>query len=200
MISHLTGIYDHAEKDAITLDVKGVGYRVFVPNSLLNKLPKKGTEIKLFTCQIVREDSITLYGFLSREEKALFRHLLSVNGIGPKAAVGLIGKIPLDKLVAAITKGDVDLIRSIPGIGLKTAQKLVIELKEKLAKQYGVESADLTKGFGGDESVLKDAISALMTLGYRPSEAKEAIKKSGIELSEKTSVEDIIKMALKGIG
>lgn len=197
MISHLTGIYDHATKNSITIDVKGVGYHVFVPLSLLNKLPKKGQEIKLYTSQVVREDSISLYGFLSREEKTLFGHLLSVNGIGPKAAIALIGRIPLDKLVAAITKGNVDLIRTIPGIGLKTSQKLVIELKEKLAKEYGVESADLAKGLFGEEPVLKDAISALMALGYRPSEAREAIKKAGIEFSEKVTVEDIIKKALR---
>ena len=197
MISHLTGIYDHAEKDAITLDVKGVGYRVFVPTSLINKLPKAGEQIKLFTCQVVREDSISLFGFLTREEKALFKHLLSVNSVGPKSALSLMGKVPLDKLIAAITKGNVDLIRTVPGVGLKTAQKVVIELKEKLAKEYSVEAGDFEKDIFADDSVLKDAVSALMALGYRHGEARDAIKRSGISLSEKTTIEDIVKMALK---
>lgn len=198
MISHLKGILDHLDKNHIVVDVGNVGYHVNVPPSTLAKLPKVGEEVKLFTYQVVREDDISLYGFLSKEERSLFSLLLSVSGIGPKASLSILSGFPIDKLVAAITTADVDLISTVPGIGKKTAQKLVIELKEKVAKAYAIKPSDMAIGIKGDAPIVSDAISALIALGYSPREARDTILKSGIDLSS-NSVEEIVKQALKSL-
>jgi Holliday junction DNA helicase RuvA len=198
MISHLKGILEHTAKNHIVVDVGSVGYHVNVSPSTLSQLPKEGEEIKLFTYQVVREDDISLYGFLSKEERSLFSLLLSVSGIGPKASLSILSGFPIGKLVTAITQGDVDLISTVPGIGKKTAQKLVIELKEKVAKAYAIKPSDMAIGIKGDAPVVSDAISALIALGYSPREARDTILKSGIDLST-GSVEDVIKQALKNL-
>jgi Holliday junction DNA helicase RuvA len=198
MISHLKGILEHVDKAHLVVDVANVGYHVHVSSGTLSRLPKVGEKIHLFTYQVVREDDISLYGFLSREERNLFALLLTVSGIGPKASMLIISGFPIDKIVTAITQGNVDLISTVPGIGKKTAQKLVIELKEKVAKAYAIKPSDMAIGMGGDEPIVSDAISALIALGYSPKEARVAILKSGIDLSSQ-NVEDIIKQALKGL-
>ncbi len=195
MISHLIGILEHIEGNVVIIDVNGIGYNVNVPISILPKLPKRGERLKIFTYQLVREDAISLYGFLTKEERSLFSLLLTVNGIGPKGGLSLISGIPIDKLVTAITKGNVDLLVTVPGIGKKTAQRLIIELREKIAKAYALEGG--VPGIPEEEPSLKDAISALMALGYTTREAREAIKSSGIDLTEGMSVEEIIKRSLK---
>jgi Holliday junction DNA helicase RuvA len=195
MISHLNGILEHIDKAHLVLDVGNVGYHVRVSSGTLTRLPKIGEKIKLFTYQVVREDDISLYGFVSKEERNLFSLLLTVSGVGPKASLSILSGFPIDKLVAAITQGNVDLISTVPGIGKKTAQKLVIELKEKVAKAYAIKPSDMAVGMGGDEPIVSDAISALISLGYSPKEARNAILRSGIDLSSQ-NVEGIIKQAL----
>jgi Holliday junction DNA helicase RuvA len=196
MISHLNGILEHIDKAHLVVDVGNVGYHVHVSSGTLTRLPKVGEKIKLFTYQVVREDDISLYGFLAKEERNLFALLLTVSGIGPKASMSIVSGFSIDKIVTAITQGNVDLISTVPGIGKKTAQKLVIELKEKVAKAYAIKPSDMAVGMGGDEPIVSDAISALIALGYSPREARTAILKSGIDLSSQ-NVEDIIKRALK---
>ncbi len=198
MIYQLTGILDSIEQNSIVIDVQGVGYKVFVPAITMDKLPPAGQKIKIFTYQVVREDVLDLYGFLRKEERGLFGMLLSVSGIGPKSALALLSKIKMEDLVVAIAKGSVDLITMVPGIGLKTAQKLVIELKEKVAKAYAVSTAGSLQ-IQSEEPVVADAIAALMTLGYTPKEAREAIMKSGIDLSKVKGAEDIIKQSLRAL-
>ena len=198
MISHLKGILEHIDKAHLVVDVGNVGYHVHVSSGSLGRLPKVGEKIHLYTYQVVREDDISLYGFLTKEERNLFALLLTVNGVGPKASLSILSGFPIDKLVAAITKGDVDLISTVPGIGKKTAQKLVIELKEKVAKAYAIMPSDMAIGMGGDEPVVSDAISALISLGYSPREARDAILKCGIDLSSQ-GVEVMIKQALKSL-
>jgi Holliday junction DNA helicase RuvA len=199
MISHISGILDHIEGNRVVIDVEGVGYAADVSNSFFTKSPKIGGKVKLYTCQVVREDSISLYGFVSKEERSLFSTLLSVSGIGPKGALALISEIPLDKLVAAITRGDVTFISRVKGIGSKTAQRLIVELKEKVAKAYAIEPSKVSSGLPKEDSSLKDAISALMTLGYSPSEARQAVEQCGIDLSVSPSIEDVIKASLKAL-
>ncbi len=198
MISHLKGILEHVDKAHLVVDVGNVGYQVKISSGTLGRLPKVGEKVHLYTYQVVREDDISLYGFLTREERSLFALLLTVSGIGPKASMSIISAFPIDKIVTAITQGDVDLISSVPGIGKKTAQKLVIELKEKVAKAYAIKPSDMAIGIKGDQPVIQDAISALISLGYTPREARETIMKSGIDLSS-SNVEDIIKQALKAL-
>ena len=179
MLSHLNGILEHKEADHIVVDVANVGYHVTVPASTIHRLPEVSQEMKIFIHQVVREDDISLYGFLTKEERNLFRILLKVNGVGPKAAISIIGAFSLDKLVTAITKGHVVMITSVPGVGRKTAQKIVIELKEKVSKSFdvaGSSSAD-SNIFKGESQEVQDAITALVALGYTVREAKSMIAK-----------------------
>ncbi len=199
MISQLTGILDSIEQNSIVIDINGVGYKVYVPTSTIHRLPKTGEKIKVFTYQVIREDANDLYGFTNKEERNLFSTLLSVSGIGPKSAIGILSKIKMEDLVVAIAKGSVDLITSVPGIGLKTAQKLVIELKEKVAKAYSIAGGVSMKSIPGENPLIGDATSALMALGYSAREARDAVMKAGADLSRVKSVEEIIKLSLKGL-
>jgi len=198
MISHLKGILEHIDKAYLVVDVGNVGYQVNISSGTLGRLPKVGEKIHLFITQVVREDDISLYGFLTKEERNLFSLLRTVSGIGPKASMSIISGFPIDKIVAAITQGNVELISSVPGIGKKTAQKLVIELKEKVAKAYAIKPSDMAVGIKGDQPLVQDAISALISLGYSPREARDAILKGEVDLSSQ-NVEEIIKSALKSL-
>jgi holliday junction DNA helicase RuvA len=199
MISQLTGILDSIEQNAIVLDVNGIGYKVYIPSSSIPSLPKVGAAMKVYTHQVVREDANDLYGFLRKEERGLFSMLISVSGIGPKSAAAIMSGIRMEDLIVAITKGNVDIITRTPGIGLKTAQKLVIELKEKIAKAYSVSSSDVVKGIPADSPLVSEAVSALMTLGYTSKEARDAIHKSGTDLTRVSGVEEIIRNSLKAL-
>ena len=195
MISHLNGILEHVGQNHVVVDVGNVGYHVNVPASVLSRLPKTGEKVKLFTIQVVREDSVALYGFPNKEERSLFSLFLSVSGIGPKLALALISGFPLDRLITAIAQGDVALLSSISGIGRKTAERIIVELKEKIGKAYSLKPTEMTAGMKGEPAVLSDAIAALISLGYSPREAREAIVRLNLE-GEK-SLQEIIKEALK---
>lgn len=199
MISHISGTLENIDQNSLTIDVGGIGYKVFAPATVLASIPPVGEKIKIYTEQIVREDSITLYGFKTKEEKNLFNSLLNVSGIGPKMAMSIISGLPLDKLVSAISQGNSALLSSVPGIGNKTAQRIIIELKEKIGKAYALESSGGPKGALGEDNIISDAISALMTLGYSPKEARDSILKIDTEKTGAKTVEDIIKVALKNL-
>ncbi len=197
MISSLSGTLAQIDQGSILVEVNGVGYEVFLPSSMFEDLPRVGSQIKIYTYQYVREDQISLYGFLTREQRHLFILLLSVSGIGPKGGLALLSTFKIDELVIAITQSNVDYLATAPGIGSKTAQRIVIELKEKIAKTYGVSPSEVVKGMPGEEPLLKDAVSALITLGYTPREARQAILKAEIDLKAKPTIEEIIRKALK---
>jgi len=197
MISHLNGILEHIDKDHVVIDVGNVGYKVHVPSTVLSRLPQTGDKVKLFTIQVVREDSVALYGFINKEERSLFSLFLSVSGIGPKLALALISGFTLDRLVAAIAQADVSLLSSIPGIGRKTAERIIVELKEKISKAYALKPAELGLGMKGDQTIISDSIAALISLGYTPREARETIMRLNLESAG--SVEEVIKEALKNL-
>jgi Holliday junction DNA helicase RuvA len=197
MISHLNGTLEHIDQSHVVIDVGDVGYRVNVPASVLNRLPKVGEKVKLFTIQVVREDDISLYGFMQKEERALFSLFLSVSGIGPKLAMALISGFPIDRLVSAIASGDVALLSTVSGIGRKTAERIVVELREKIGRAYAIRLSEMTAGIKGESTLISDAIAALIALGYSPREAREAILKLNAE--KMRSVEEIIKEALKAL-
>ncbi|MBU0630957.1 MAG: Holliday junction branch migration protein RuvA [Candidatus Margulisbacteria bacterium] len=198
MISHLNGILAGLDQNMVVIEVGNIGYLVKVPSAVASRLPVVGQPLKLFTIQIVREDDISLYGFLSTEERSLFSLFLSVSGVGPKMALALISAFPLDKLVAAVAKGDVALLSSVSGVGKKTAERVVVELKEKIAKKYAVTPQEMGAGIkGGESSLGADSISALISLGYSPKEAREAVMR--VDLEQVTSVEGVIKTALKNL-
>jgi Holliday junction DNA helicase RuvA len=197
MISHLAGTLDHIDQNYVVIAVNDIGYKVNVPAAVLSRLPAVGAKVKLFTSQIVREDDISLYGFLNKEERALFNLLLSVSGIGPKMAMALLSGFPLDRLVAGIAQGDIALLSSVSGVGRKKAELIVVELKEKIGKTYAVQPSAMAAGIKGESALISDAIAALIALGYSPKEARAAISK--LDADQLGSVEAIIKTALKSL-
>lgn len=200
MIGHISGTFDHRDGTKIIIDCGGVGFELTVTNSVLMKLPRQGEKLKVLTHMAVREDAMQLFGFSSKEEKALFLNLISVSGIGPKGAMSILSSFEIKNLVVAITKGDADYITSAQGIGKKTAQRVIIELKEKLGKLYSLETVDSISGVAADEDpLMKDSVAALMALGYSAREAKKAVIESGIDLSGSPRIEDIIKKSLRNL-
>ncbi len=175
--------------DAI-VDVQGVGYHLHIPVSDYGKLPQIGEAVLLYTSFVVRELSQTLYGFLAREARDLFEELIAISGIGPKTGVGIIGHITLEELQEAVRMHDVSRFAKVPGIGKKTAERLLIELQGKL-KIRAVPQQAQSKGH------LSDALQALIQLGYTQSAAEKAIKKAADSLSSDCDLSTLITTALK---
>lgn len=191
MIYQIKGIVEDIGKNYIVVDVGGIGYKVFIPSSIFSQI-KLEKEIKLFTYQVVREDDLSLYGFLTKEERNLFTQIIGISGIGPRVALSIIQGIPIDKLIGVISRGDVNIITRVHGVGKKTAQRLIIDLKEKIAKDYDLKTAGEEIVFENQD--IKEAIQALVALGFSPKEAKNKV--SQIDTKNK-SVEDIIKEVFK---
>jgi Holliday junction DNA helicase RuvA len=172
MIAHLTGVLRQKTLDSCIVDVSGVGYEVNVPISTLTQLPVEGEKLSLFIQTEVREDSISLYGFSTAREKTAFRLLTSVQGVGPKLGLSILS-IAADDLVRAITAGDLTKLTSIPGIGKKTAERLVLELKDKITKTFTVSANPSEPPVEGED----DLVSAMLNLGYKEPAAKAAAKR-----------------------
>ena len=173
------------------IDVHGVGYKVFIPLSTFPKLPSHQEEVTLHTYTNVREDAIQLYGFLSTEERDFFITLLTISGIGPKMGLNIMSGPSLSDLMEIVDQGDVKRLSMIPGVGKKTAARIVLELKEKLVP---LSSLDEKKGI--DTKIATDALSALMNLGYPRVQAHEAIRVAG-EVFQEMSLEELLREALK---
>lgn len=188
MIATLEGILEYRGNDSIIINVGGIGFRVFVSGFTLGQLGAVEGKVILHTHLQLREDDVSLYGFASGEELALFRNLVSVSGIGPKVALGLLSALNPQQLVMAIASGNTDLICQAPGIGKKTADRLVIELRDKLEKEWKEVALP-----SAPESA--DVIAALTGLGYSLTEAARAV--SRLSGSEELSVEEKIRMALQ---
>ena len=180
MIAQLRGVVARSSGTSIVLDVNGVGYKVNVPLTVIENLPESGQPLTLVTHTQVREDDISLFGFMVETELRVFELLLTVSGVGPKVALGLLSALTADDLAQAISSDDVRTLTKVPGVGAKTAQRMVLELKEKFA-QFGFErrvdklSATTTvKKREGNDAILDDAVSALINLGYNKPEAQRA--------------------------
>lgn len=202
MIATLEGRLAEAGVLEIVLDVGGVGYSLQVPVTTTEKLPPVGEKVKLFTHQVIREDAHLLYGFATRNEREFFRLLIEqVTGIGPKSALSIMSKLSLPVLQQAISAGDVAMLSKCPGIGRKTAERIVVELKDKLGGALttmptATTGAGVVASLPG--SALQDAVGALMALGYKPIEADQAIRKASAALGAGATTEDLLKKALKG--
>lgn len=197
MIAYVKGVLSELYEDAVVVEQGGIGFLIQVPASLFRLLPPRGSEVKLHTYLLVREDGISLYGFPGRDELELFGMLLSVSGIGPRGALGILSTVAPDSLRFAILADDARTIAKAPGIGIKTAKKLIIELKDKLnlseALTLSKEHAEQVPA--GTESVRAEAVEALTALGYSGAEALRAVKQ--VELTEELTVEELLKAALK---
>jgi Holliday junction DNA helicase RuvA len=194
MIAMLTGRIAHKTPDYIILDVQGVGYRVLIPFSTYYELPEEGA-VSLYIHTSVREDAILLYGFRTMLEKAFFQLLISVSGIGPKLAKDILSNIQPAALAQSLAQGDVNKLLAIPGVGRKTAERLILELKDKVAKldMASVPVAERPEVVGGD--ILDDVASALVNLGYKEPQVRRAL--TGLDASQGASVEELLKQALK---
>lgn len=200
MIAYMKGEITEIEEEWIVVENDSVGYRIFVPLSLSRKV-NLSDRVKIYTYLNVKEDSLTLYGFLTKEELTLFKLMLGVSGIGPKGAMGILTMLSPDNLRFAVMSEDAKAIAKAPGIGTKTAMKLIIELKDKLKIEDIFPSTNLKdedKEEIREKNRLKgEALQALTALGYSQSEAVKAIK--NVEISEDTKTAEIVKAALKNI-
>jgi holliday junction DNA helicase RuvA len=195
MIAHINGRLAHKSMDSVVIDVNGIGYEVFIPLSTFYKLPEVNETVSLNVHTHLREDAIQLYGFLSHEEKEAFALLISVSGIGPKLARNILSGISVGDLVSAVSGSDKGRLSSIPGIGSKSAERLILELRDKI-KNIGKTGE--TKGTESSKDMLTtDVISALDNLGYKNSQSVEAVKKAKALLPAGFVFEDLFKEALK---
>lgn len=195
MITYIIGEFTEIEDTTIIVEAYGVGYEIMVPGSVVSLLPPVGSRIKIYTYQNVKEDALDLYGFLTKDDLNIFKLLITVNGIGPKGALSILSSISPDDLRIAVVSDDVKRIQSAPGIGAKTAQKLIIELKDKLKLEDVLYKNDTEVTNNTSGSVRDEAVEALCSLGYSPSEALRAVK--NIDINDGMSSEDILKLALK---
>ena len=196
MIAFLSGILDEKFLDRVFIDVQGVGYLVYIPATVYNSLPAKGAEIKIYTYFHVKEDSHILYGFLMNEEVEFFKLLLKASGIGPKSALKILSSVPVRECQKAILQNDLLTLSSISGIGKKTAEKLVIELKDKITN---ISFNGQGKEIFAEDTAVNEAILALLALGYKANQAKQAVVKARDLVSDKNKVEDLIKAAFKNL-
>lgn len=196
MISYIKGELVDVFDGGIVVEANGIGYGIFISGRVANLLPPMGSEVKIHTYLNVREDAMQLFGFLTRDDLEIFRLLIGVNGIGPKGALGILSALSADELRFAVIAGDVKAITKAPGIGKKTAERLLIELKDKLSAEEFLERS--VSGGGewteNETDVQKEAVQALVALGYSSTESVQAVKKTGLQ---NASVEEILKQALK---
>ncbi len=171
MIAFLKGFIEEKTPDSVLLDVQGVGYKVEVSSQTIDQLESAGSEIKLLIYHHITENDQRLFGFFSKEEKQLFEHLITVKGVGPKLGLTILSGLPASNLISAITGGDAVALSRVPGIGKKTAERIIVELREKLKElNTGLDKSFVSVGSG----VLEEAIQALVALGFKPKESEQA--------------------------
>jgi Holliday junction DNA helicase RuvA len=201
MLAYIKGILEIKTKGYIVVEAGGLGYKIFMPESTIANTGNIGDKVQIYTFMRVREDDISLYGFLTNEELRMFELLLSVSGIGAKGALGILSNITPSQFALAVISNDVAILKKVPGIGPKTAQRAILELKDKLKKEQeisiaeGEETSNIEQVIKEDEKV-SEAISALQVLGYSKREIVEALQT--IEVTS-LSVEDIIKKGLANL-
>lgn len=196
MISYIKGMLVEADESTIVVETAGIGYNVLVPSSVLSELPLVGNEVKIYTYLYIREDAMNLYGFISKDDLKVFKLLIGVSGIGPKGALAILSVMSPDDLRFAVLSEDVKSISRAPGVGNKTAQRLIIELKDKLSLEeaFEIKSAKAAGGENVGGEVRDEAVQALVALGYSQSDALRAVNMT--EINDMSSVEQVIKQAL----
>jgi holliday junction DNA helicase RuvA len=197
MIARLSGILIQKSVTQCVVDVHGAGYRVVVPLSTFYELPETGRPVVLQIHTHVREDTISLYGFHTEEEREVFQLMISVSGIGPKLAVNVLSGISAGEWVRAVAVEDLKRLTGIPGVGRKTAERMILELKEKAVKLGSEEAPAGVTSVRTGEQVKEDALSALVNLGYKGSSARDAVERIMKEAPEPLSLDRILKKALR---
>ncbi|MDF2842003.1 MAG: ruvA [Herbinix sp.] len=199
MIGYLKGELAEIKENYVVLEVGQIGYEVYLPASSIMDLPSRGSVIKLYTYMHVREDAIGLFGFLTKDDLEMFKLLITVNGIGPKGALGILSAITADDIRFAVLAEDAKAIAKAPGIGSKTASKLILELKDKFKLESAFEQRLINQenklSNSGIQSKKEDAVQALTVLGYSASDALKIVHQ--IEITEDMTSEEILKQCLK---
>lgn len=193
MIAFISGSLLSKSTESVVIDTGGVGYEVFIPLSTYYKLPHENARISLIVHTQVKEDAITLYGFLTHEEKALFKLLISVSGVGPRLARNILSGIAAPELVSCISRQDQARLSSIPGIGGKTAERLIVELKDKIKNI----AQSMPQPHEEPDKSSVDVVSALTNLGYKTQQAEHAVKAARSRLSGGAAFEELLKESLK---
>jgi Holliday junction DNA helicase RuvA len=198
MITFLHGKLIEALPTQVTVDVNGIGYEALIPLSSFDKLPMPGQPIKLLTQLVVREDAHTLYGFMTSEERDLFRLLIhTVSGIGPKTALNVLSGISVTAFRGAVASGDLKSLSKISGVGKKTAERIVVELKDKIGMAGAWEAASAKHGLSPDEQRINDAVLALVALGFKQIEAHDSVRAAQAVLGMQATVEELVRACLK---
>jgi len=196
MIEYLSGILRFKEPHHIVVDVNGVGYGLDVPASTYERLPEIGQGVQLYTYFYLREDEIQLFGFATPEEQAVFEIFINTSGIGPKTSLGILSAIPIGEFARAVTENDLRVLMQIPGVGRKTAERLVVELRDKMkAFLLGIEARGVQ--LEKRSPAMHDAVEALVQLGARPNVAARAVTQAAEILGDDASSEDLVREALK---
>jgi holliday junction DNA helicase RuvA len=200
MIAQIRGRLASKEPHCVVVDVNGVGYRLFIPLSTYYQLPEVPAEVFLHTHTHVREDALQLFGFYSRDERALFEILQGVSGIGPRLATNILSGISVDELVPALSEGNLTRLRAVPGVGKKLAERLVVELREKVsALRLSAPAEPPAASAPAEDRVVEDVVSALVNLGCNRKEAIKAAEVARQELGPAAEFEKLIKAALRGM-
>lgn len=194
MYAYIKGSLEEKTKDSIVVETCGIGYKIFVSEQTMDKVGELGDKVKIYTHYHVREDSISLYGFLSNEELKMFELLIQVSGIGAKTAIAMLSKITPSEFAIAVITNDIKTLTTIPGIGSKSAQRIVLELKDKLKTEDAIAKDEETLPSKSNNENVEEAIQALQILGYNKGEIKKVIEKLKVK---DNSTEEIIKLALK---
>ena len=196
MYQYLTGRLVEKNPASLVLDVQGIGYHILIPVSTFTSLPEINQNIKILTHFIVREDAHVLFGFATEEERDFFRLLISVSGIGPKTAMTVLSGISIPELKRALIEGNLAVLTSAPGIGRKTAERMIVELREKIVVEEG-RGLPATGKILANQALAEDGVRALVELGYRKQNAQEAIQKVFKNQGSQLSVSDLVRASLK---
>jgi Holliday junction DNA helicase RuvA len=198
MIGFLRGKLVEALPTQVIIEVNGLGYEVLIPLSSYDKLPQPGQEAKLLTHLAIREDAHVLYGFVSTAERELFRLLIhTVSGIGPKIALNILSGISVTAFRGAVANGDVKALSQISGVGKKTAERIVVELKDKIGAAGAWEAASAQRALSPDDQKLNDAVLALLALGFKQIDAHDSVRKAQGALGPQANVEDLVRACLR---
>jgi Holliday junction DNA helicase RuvA len=198
MIAFLKGKLVEAQPTYAVVDVQGVGYEVLIPVSSFDKLPQPGHEVTILTHLAIREDAHVLYGFMSLAERDMFRLLINtVSGIGPKIALNILSGINIVAFRGAVANGDVKALSQISGVGKKTAERIVVELKDKVGAAAAFEASSANRAVSAEDLKLHDAIQALMALGMKLNEAQDAVRAAAALLGTSATTEKLVRAALK---
>ncbi|GBC94796.1 Holliday junction ATP-dependent DNA helicase RuvA [bacterium HR16] len=199
MIAHVRGTLVEKDSSAVVVDVNGIGYRVLVPETVSAALPAVGEQVHLLTTFYVREEEMSLYGFVTAEQRKLFEMLISVSGVGPKAALSLLSVMDAEQLAMAIAAEDIKRLTGAPGVGTKIAQRIAVELKDKAAEIAWERKVDrlAAKGRPLPSDRLEDAVEALMALGYSRTDARRAVETAAKSLPADAETAAVVRSALQ---